>query len=154
MDDAMLMSCGHSVGKGGLRWVLETSVCITCGASLRTEAMTPNYALRSAVQAYKQEEELAGNIGIKPVKRRRDIAQESTRNEDQPVPASTRMKGVEFPFAVGDRVMIKGNKRTPDRFVGREAVITTHCLNGWSLSLPSAKALLHMIFFPCCGKVC
>jgi hypothetical protein len=32
-------------------------------------------ALRSAVQAYKQEEELAGNIGIKPVKRRRDIAQ-------------------------------------------------------------------------------
>jgi hypothetical protein len=23
------------------------------------------------------------------------------------VPASTRMKGVEFPFAVGDRVMIK-----------------------------------------------
>jgi hypothetical protein len=64
-------------------------------------------ALRSAVQAYKQEEELAGNIGIKPVKRRRDIAQENTRNEDQPVPASTRMKGVEFPFAVGDRVMIK-----------------------------------------------
>jgi hypothetical protein len=32
-------------------------------------------ALRSAVQAYKQEEELAGNIAIKPVKRRRDIAQ-------------------------------------------------------------------------------
>ncbi|KAH8952614.1 hypothetical protein BDL97_09G093900 [Sphagnum fallax] len=133
MDDAMLMSCGHSVGKGGLRRVLETSVCITCGASLRTETMTPNYALRSAVQAYKQEEELAGNIGIKPVKRRRDIAQENTRNEDQPVPDSTRMKGVQFPFVVGDRVMIKGNKRTPDRFVGREAVITTHCLNGWYL---------------------
>jgi len=28
MDDAMLMSCGHSVGKGGLRRVLET-VCVT-----------------------------------------------------------------------------------------------------------------------------
>jgi hypothetical protein len=35
------------------------------------------------------------------------LLQENTRNEDQPVPASTRMKGVEFPFAVGDRVMIK-----------------------------------------------
>lgn len=110
-------------------------------------------ALRSAVQAYKQEEELAGNIGITPVKRRRDIAQENTRNEDQPVPVSTRMKGVQFPFVVGDRVMIKGNKRTPDRFVGREAVITTHCLNGWSLSLPSATTLFHMIFFPCWEKI-
>lgn len=30
-----------------------------------------------------------------------------------------------------DRVIIKGNKRTPERFVGREAVVTTQCLNGW-----------------------
>ena len=26
---------------------------------------------------------------------------------------------------------LQGNKRTPERFVGREAVITTQCLNGW-----------------------
>jgi hypothetical protein len=32
---------------------------------------------------------------------------------------------------VADRVIIKGNKRTPPRFVGREAVVTTQCLNGW-----------------------
>jgi hypothetical protein len=32
-------------------------------------------ALQSAVQAYKQEEELAGNIGVKSVKRRREPAQ-------------------------------------------------------------------------------
>lgn len=25
----------------------------------------------------------------------------------------------------------QGNKRTPQRFVGREAVVTTQCLNGW-----------------------
>jgi len=111
MDDAMLLSCGHSVGKGGLRRVMETvhvlpapcssvlasffimfvpasglvskleifldylvdmfelcnlerprkmqdrmvhhmydiqglvwqNVCITCGASVLTETMTPNY---------------------------------------------------------------------------------------------------------------
>lgn len=27
--------------------------------------------------------------------------------------------------------MEQGNKRTPQRFVGREAVVTTQCLNGW-----------------------
>ncbi|KAF9595759.1 hypothetical protein IFM89_003501 [Coptis chinensis] len=43
----------------------------------------------------------------------------------------SRGKGVQFPFAVTDRVVIKGNKRTPLRFVGREAVVTTQCLNGW-----------------------
>lgn len=44
-----------------------------------------------------------------------------------------RTKGVQFPFIVNDRVLIKGNKRTPERFVGREAIITTQCLNGWYL---------------------
>ncbi|CAM6037296.1 unnamed protein product [Sphagnum compactum] len=131
MDDAMLLSCGHSVGKGGLRRVMETNVCITCGASVLTETMTPNYALQSAVQAYKQEEELAGNIGVKSVKRRREPAQLPFAG--QPASNCTRMKGVQYPFAVNDHVMIMGNKRTPERFVGREAVITTQCLNGWYL---------------------
>uniref|UniRef100_A0A803Q2C5 PUB 62/63 C-terminal domain-containing protein n=1 Tax=Cannabis sativa TaxID=3483 RepID=A0A803Q2C5_CANSA len=36
-----------------------------------------------------------------------------------------------FHFFITDRVIIKGNKRTPQRFVGREAVVTTQCLNGW-----------------------
>lgn len=27
--------------------------------------------------------------------------------------------------------MDQGNKRTPQRFVGREAIVTTQCLNGW-----------------------
>uniref|UniRef100_A0A453Q7L3 PUB 62/63 C-terminal domain-containing protein n=1 Tax=Aegilops tauschii subsp. strangulata TaxID=200361 RepID=A0A453Q7L3_AEGTS len=26
-----------------------------------------------------------------------------------------------------------GNKRTPEKFVGKEAVITSQCLNGWYL---------------------
>lgn len=28
-------------------------------------------------------------------------------------------------------MIIKGNKRTPERFVGRVAVVTAQCLNGW-----------------------
>jgi hypothetical protein len=27
--------------------------------------------------------------------------------------------------------IVQGNKRTPERFVGKEAIITTQCLNGW-----------------------
>lgn len=38
---------------------------------------------------------------------------------------------MQYPFAVFDRVIIKGNKRTPERFVGRVAVVTAQCLNGW-----------------------
>ena len=66
-------------------------------------------------------------------------------------------KGVQYPFVVGERVLImvhsihcaseskvksqeqfvlitkclQGNKRTPEKFVGKEAVITSQCLNGW-----------------------
>lgn len=75
----------------------------------------------------------------------------------------SRSRGVQFPFAVMDRVIIKvvyelarfylqvflpfsekeiirekmvqGNKRTPQRFVGREAIVTTQCLNGWLVTL-------------------
>ncbi|ERM94669.1 hypothetical protein AMTR_s00011p00219420 [Amborella trichopoda] len=46
---------------------------------------------------------------------------------------SEHLKGVQYPFAVNEKVLIKGNRRTPDKFVGREAVITSQCLNGWYL---------------------
>lgn len=133
MDDAMIISCGHSVGNAGRRRVMETSVCIICGASVRTEAMAPNYALRVVVQAFKREEEMNGNICLRSAKRRREIIQENISLPEQIVADATKVKGVQFPFVVSDRVMIKGNKRTPERFVGREAVITTQCLNGWYL---------------------
>jgi len=47
--------------------------------------------------------------------------------------SSRALKGVQYPFVVGERVLIMGNKRTPDKFVGKEAVITSQCLNGWYL---------------------
>lgn len=31
--------------------------------------------------------------------------------------------------------MNQGNKRTPQRFVGREAIVTTQCLNGWLVTI-------------------
>ncbi|CAK9162741.1 unnamed protein product [Ilex paraguariensis] len=42
-------------------------------------------------------------------------------------------RGVQYPFTVNEKVVIKGNRRTPDKFVGKEAVITSQCLNGWYL---------------------
>lgn len=47
---------------------------------------------------------------------------------------------MQFPFAVFDRVIIKGNKRTPERFVGRQAVVTAQCLNGWYVVKTSDNA--------------
>lgn len=42
--------------------------------------------------------------------------------------------------------MKQGNKRTPPRFVGREAVVTTQCLNGW-YGLFAANFLLNLYNF-------
>nr|CAB3492730.1 unnamed protein product [Digitaria exilis] len=84
-------------------------------------------ALRLAVQAFKREEESA-----KALKRRRErLEQDKCGNDDSNPTDLSRGKGVQFPFAVFDRVIIKGNKRTPKRFVGRQAVVTAQCLNGW-----------------------
>ncbi|KAG1338151.1 U-box domain-containing protein 62 [Cocos nucifera] len=85
--------------------------------------------LRSAVQAFRREEESQSS---KASKRRRDRFEQDKCSYVDPFPMDfSRGKGVQFPFSVSDRVIIKGNKRTPQRFVGRVAVVTTQCLNGW-----------------------
>ncbi|XP_075083832.1 U-box domain-containing protein 62 isoform X4 [Nicotiana tabacum] len=86
-------------------------------------------ALRAAVQAFRREEESQLNRSFKRRKERYD--QDRGTFGDSPLSDHLRGRGVQFPFAVTDRVIIKGNKRTPQRFVGREAVVTTQCLNGW-----------------------
>lgn len=130
MEDATILPCGHSFGSGGVHRVLETSACITCGTQVSQEALAPNYALQAAVQAYKREEENWKHASRK--RRRERLAHDQFGiTADQASNDILRLRGVQFPVSVGDRVMIKGNKRTPDRFVSREAVITSQCLNGW-----------------------
>ncbi|XWS63989.1 hypothetical protein CRYUN_Cryun06bG0148600 [Craigia yunnanensis] len=34
-------------------------------------------------------------------------------------------RGVQYPFSVNEKVLIKGNRRTPEKFLGKEAVITS-----------------------------
>ncbi|CAN6308762.1 unnamed protein product [Urochloa humidicola] len=127
MDDAMILSCGHSYGNGGMQHIYRMKSCGKCGQPITKDTIRPNLALRLAVQAFKREEDSA-----KTLKRRRErLEQDKCGNDDRSPTEHSRGKGVQFPFSVFDHVIIKGNKRTPERFVGRQAVVTAQCLNGW-----------------------
>ncbi|XP_031373692.1 U-box domain-containing protein 62-like isoform X1 [Punica granatum] len=129
MDDAMILPCGHSFGSGGMQHVIGTKACPTCSQSVSEESILPNHSLRAAVQAFRREEDVLFNRSLK---RRRDrVEQDMNSYAYSLMDLSRSSRGVQFPFAVTDRVIIKGNKRTPQRFVGREAIVTTQCLNGW-----------------------
>lgn len=139
MDDAMILSCGHSYGSSGMQHVYRMKACGKCGQPISEHSIRPNLALRLAMQAFKREEDSA-----KALKRRRDRLELDIFGNDDPNPTEhPRGKGVMFPFDVFDRVIIKGNKRTPERFVGRQAVVTAQCLNGWYVvkTLDSAESV-------------
>ncbi|XP_009363881.2 U-box domain-containing protein 62 [Pyrus x bretschneideri] len=129
MDDAVILPCGHSFGGGGIQHVIRMKACYSCSLSISEDSIAPNLSLRAAVQAFQREEELQFYRSTK--RRRERFDQEKGGCGDLVFMDSPRARGVQFPFAVTDRVIIKGNKRTPQRFVGREAVVTTQCLNGW-----------------------
>eukprot|EP00250_Pteridium_aquilinum_P007724 c17389_g1_i1 orf=323-2026(-) len=134
MDDATILLCGHSFGSESLQRVLENNACISCGAAAKREDMAPNHALQLVVQAYRREEQRWKENASRAAKRRRERMEQDRQNlgvGDLTAVDFSRQKGVQFPYKVNDRVLIKGNKRTPERFVGRNAVITTQCLNGW-----------------------
>ncbi|XP_044460753.1 U-box domain-containing protein 62-like [Mangifera indica] len=122
MDDAMILPCGHSFGAAGIRQVLRNKACCTCSQPVSEDSISPNLYL-----AFLREEELQY---YRSCKRRRERFDQDKGNFSDPSVA-LRGQGVQFPFDMTDRVIVKGNKRTPQRFVGREAVVTTQCLNGW-----------------------
>ncbi|XP_077247066.1 RING/U-box superfamily protein [Tasmannia lanceolata] len=142
LDDAVVVSCGHTFGGLMLRKVLEMSKCSLCNREIDGRTLIPNHALRAAAVAVKHEDDrrLFHNAAVR--KRRKEVGEhmdslkrlnkengEMAADGDSPRP----QKGVQYPFAVNEKVVIKGNRRTPDKFVGREAVITSQCLNGWYL---------------------
>ncbi|KAM7487885.1 hypothetical protein LguiB_025369 [Lonicera macranthoides] len=131
LEDAMLVSCGHSFGGVMLRRVVETARCTLCNADIETGSLIPNHALRAAAVAVKYEDNrrLFHNAALR--KRRKEVGD---HRENGDLPAENGLnRGVQYPFSVNEKVVIKGNKRTPDKFVGKEAVITSQCLNGWYL---------------------
>ncbi|KAG6543369.1 hypothetical protein Mapa_015283 [Marchantia paleacea] len=147
LEDAMVAQCGHTYGGLTLKRVYETLTCPSCNATVEGSSLIPNIALREAAKAYKRELQFRNPASLKNVKRRREFVDQADQarskrpNKDHPssptekenVPRVGGGKGVQYPFSVNEKVMIKGNKRTPEKFVGREAHITSQCLNGWYL---------------------
>lgn len=131
LEDAMVVSCGHSFGGQMLKKVLDMARCNLCNAEIETspDTLIPNLALRAAATAVRNEDErrLFHNAALR--KRRKEENGENSADGDSP----RQLKGVQYPFTVSEKVLIKGNRRTPDKFVGRQAVITSQCLNGWYL---------------------
>ncbi|ESR50742.1 hypothetical protein CICLE_v10031032mg [Citrus x clementina] len=140
LDDAMVVSCGHSFGGLMLRKVIDTSRCTICSAEIETGSLVPNLALRAAAVAIKQEDDrrLFHNAALR--KRRKEMGDQmdpmrrsNRENGDATTTDDGLNRGVQYPFSVNEKVLIKGNRRTPEKFVGKEAVITSQCLNGWYL---------------------
>jgi len=131
LEDAMVVSCGHSFGGQMLKKVLDMARCNICNAEIETspDSLIPNLALRAAATEVRNADErrLFHNAAFR--KRRKEENGEFSADGDSP----RQLNGVQYPFSVSEKVLIKGNRRTPDKFVGRQAVITSQCLNGWYL---------------------
>ncbi|KAH7293776.1 hypothetical protein KP509_28G041800 [Ceratopteris richardii] len=131
MDDAMLLPCGHSFGYGGIHRILQTNTCISCGVQISGECLTPNLALQEVVKAFRHEQKNRKALSRKKQRERFIQDHNAITYPSIRAPRLRTLRELELPFKVGDNVMIKGNKRTPNRFVNREATITAQCLNGW-----------------------
>lgn len=139
LEDAMVVSCGHSFGGLMLRRVLDMSRCTLCSADIDSGSLIPNIALRAAAAAVKQEDNrrLFHNAALR--KRRKemgdqiDLSKRLGRENGELGADDGLIRGVQYPFSVNEKVLIKGNRRTPEKFVGKEAIITSQCLNGWYL---------------------
>ncbi|CAL4886144.1 unnamed protein product [Urochloa decumbens] len=144
LEDAMVLSCGHSFGGLMLKKVLEMARCSICNGEVDAASLYPNLALRAVATVVKMEDDrrLFHNAALrkrrKEVTEHMDVERRNRSSKDSSeagldCESSRTFKGVQYPFMVGERVLIMGNKRTPDKFVGKEAVITSQCLNGWYL---------------------
>ncbi|GMI87583.1 hypothetical protein like AT3G19895 [Hibiscus trionum] len=139
LEDAMVVSCGHSFGGLMLRRVLDMSRCTLCSAAIDSGSLIPNIDLRAAAAAVKQEDNrrLFYNAALR--KRRKemgdqmDLSKRSSRENGEVGADDGLHRVLQFPFSVNEKVLIKGNRRTPEKFVGKEAIITSQCLNGWYL---------------------
>ncbi|WCJ28558.1 RING/U-box superfamily protein [Euphorbia peplus] len=136
LDDAVFFSCGHSFGGLMLKKVLEMSRCGLCNAQIEPGSSVPNLALRAAAAAVKQEDNRRLFHNAAQRKRRKEMGDQTdhmkrSSRENGDVGGEDRV--VQYPFSVNEKVVIMGNRRTPEKIVGKEAIITQQCLNGWYL---------------------
>ncbi|CAM8948066.1 hypothetical protein QQ045_017767 [Rhodiola kirilowii] len=135
LEDAMLVSCGHSFGGIMLRRVIEMARCLQCNAEIESSTLVPNLAVRAAAAALKQDEEwrLFHNTSLRKRKKEFGDLLDPTRRKENGDGDDALHRVVQYPFSVNEKVVIQGNKRTPEKLVGKEAVIASQCVNGWYL---------------------
>ncbi|ESR50743.1 hypothetical protein CICLE_v10031032mg [Citrus x clementina] len=118
LDDAMVVSCGHSFGGLMLRKVIDTSRCTICSAEIETGSLVPNLALRAAAVAIKQEDDrrLFHNAALR--KRRKEMGDQmdpmrrsNRENGDATTTDDGLNRGVQYPFSVNEKVLIKEDTR-------------------------------------------
>ncbi|XP_010557562.1 PREDICTED: uncharacterized protein LOC104826520 [Tarenaya hassleriana] len=131
LEDAMAVSCGHSFGGLMLRRVLEMSRCTLCSADIEIGSLIPNLALRAAAAMLKQQDDRRRFHNAAMRKRRKEMSDQMDLENGETAADDGVNRVVQYPFAVNEKVLIKGNRRTPEKFVGKEAVVTSQCLNGW-----------------------
>uniref|UniRef100_A0A1D1XVJ8 U-box domain-containing protein 63 n=1 Tax=Anthurium amnicola TaxID=1678845 RepID=A0A1D1XVJ8_9ARAE len=76
LEDAVVVSCGHSFGGDMLKKVIERARCTICNSDIETGTLVPNYALRAAAMAVKNEDDrrLFHNAVLR--KRRKEMAEQ------------------------------------------------------------------------------
>lgn len=144
MDDAMVAQCGHSFGLRSLQRVLETSLCMSCGALVPPESLIANHTLRAAVEAFQQGDSLLPTAHWRSIRQEEhgqpDVAgwkfgikaaQGELNCSDDSDDDCCHQVGGQGTFSVNDHIIIKGDKHTPEHLICQEAVITAKCLDGW-----------------------
>ncbi|KAG4215007.1 hypothetical protein ERO13_A01G146100v2 [Gossypium hirsutum] len=117
LEDAVVVSCGHSFGGLMLRRVLDMSRCTLCSADIDSGSLIPNMALRAAALAVKQEDNrrLFHNAALR--KRRKemgdqiDLSKRSSRENGEIGAEDGLHRGVQYPFSVNEKVLIKEDTR-------------------------------------------
>ncbi|MCO5564832.1 hypothetical protein L7F22_018500 [Adiantum nelumboides] len=101
----------------------------------------PRFSVLRAVAVAFDREEKRRRFQVASRKRRKELREQRERKKrlkESKGPrknqeSSEQAKDVKYPFNMNEKVLIKGNKRTPEKLVGKEAFITSKCLNGWYL---------------------
>ncbi|CAI5948625.1 unnamed protein product [Closterium sp. NIES-65] len=114
-------------GRGG------ASLLASFAASASPTASKPAAPLQTLPGPARTSYAAPGSVTAASLRASAEAPQPGTQQPAHPAPVRPVRSSstAQFPFRVNDVVLIKGNKRTPEHFIGRKAIITTQCLNGW-----------------------
>ncbi|KAJ4844146.1 hypothetical protein Tsubulata_020596 [Turnera subulata] len=133
MDDAMILPCGHSFGRGGIQQVIGMVSVLSKNCDFWSHAR-----LNESLMSFISDQPCLFNFVIcgklsellcrHSVGKRMHNFVDSQKEKEKNLTRKRVIMVMQLSWMATGQ---EGNKRTPQRFVGREAVVTTQCLNGW-----------------------